>query len=111
MPKNKIIKISASHHTPDAMVNPTPSRKLPRYKGLRVKAYGPETASVLFLRICPEAHARIRIPKIETIAPARRVEGAGFAKIIKIIANKNPSGTRSRCKSLLFFETTEKILT
>ncbi len=62
--KNKKIKIENKMIFLTNKQNPIPIKKLPRYNGLRMKAYGPAVVSSLIFRINPAAQKRISRPKI-----------------------------------------------
>src|SRR5581483_1788202 len=97
MPSNNASGTIASHQTPPAIVKPTPIRKLPRERGLRVKAYGPLVAKLSFFRRWPEAHARKPTPGKATAPPISSSDQVGFAKSKKSAPQTKPSGTRHRC--------------
>ena len=60
-----------------AIAKPAAMRKLPKYRGFRVCAYGPVVASRSFLTMCPAAHARIASPTSANDPPTASVSGDG----------------------------------
>ena len=79
-----------------AIANPAAMRKLPKYSGFRVCAYGPVVARRSFLTMCPAAQARITSPTNASAAPTPNVSGDGRGPNTRYSAARmNPSGSRS----------------
>src|SRR6185437_9967489 len=77
-----------------ATAKPAAIRKLPKYNGLRVCAYGPLVASRSFLSMWPDAHARTRTPANATAPPSTSEPAVGRANSTYAIPRTKPSGMR-----------------
>src|SRR5258708_9238898 len=77
------------------MAMPAAISVLPRYRGLRVCAYGPPVASTRVFSMCPEAQMRMASPRSTRTRPATSDQGRGRASAITMAHGTHPSGTRS----------------
>src|SRR5580658_8667823 len=64
-------------HRPAPNARPTAAVSVPRYKGLRTRAYGPLCARSRFFSKCPEAHARSAKPSAATGSPTAKETASG----------------------------------
>src|SRR3972149_7386468 len=62
------------------ILKPAPIRKLPRYRGFLVNAYGPPCASSLSFLIKPEAHVLMVSPRRIKGTPVKMVVRVGVAR-------------------------------
>src|ERR1700674_5712127 len=84
-----------------ATENPMARRTLPKYKGFRVKAYGPEVASCLCLRRCPAAYPRRSNPRIAIPTPQSSHFICGRANQNAAMPTGYPTRTRHRIQKFV----------